>query len=274
MEPSRILITGSNSGFGRLAALTLARQGHRVIATMRNVAKGNDLLAEADGLDIELRHLDVCDPDSVSQALADATSIDVLVNNAGFEVQGAIEMIDDELMHRQLDTNVVGPLRTIRAVMPAWRERGHGAIVNVSSVVGRATSPFGGAYAASKHALEGMSEALHWEAAPAGIRVHVIEPGRFPTTEFGANIVRPDGWEGSDFEAKALRLREALGSLDSDGPQNPQDVADAIARAATDPTTPFRTLVGADAEMIVGAKLSMSFEDFETAMRSTTKWYD
>ena len=127
MEPSRILITGSNSGFGRLAALTLARQGHRVIATMRNVAKGNDLLAEADGLDIELRHLDVCDPDSVSQALADATSIDVLVNNAGFEVQGAIEMIDDELMHRQLDTNVVGPLRTIRAVMPAWRERGHGA---------------------------------------------------------------------------------------------------------------------------------------------------
>jgi NAD(P)-dependent dehydrogenase (short-subunit alcohol dehydrogenase family) len=115
---------------------------------------------------------------------------------------GALELIDDELMHRQLDTNVVGPLRTIRAVMPAWRARGHGVVVNVSSVVGIATSPFGGAYAATKHALEAMSETLHWEAAPAGIRVHLIEPSRFPTTGFGANIVRPSGWEGSHFEAK------------------------------------------------------------------------
>ena len=77
--------------------------------------------------------------------------------------RGALELIDDELMHRQLDTNVVGPLRTIRAVMPAWRARRHGVIVNISSVVGIATSPFGGAYAASKHALEAMSEALYWE---------------------------------------------------------------------------------------------------------------
>ena len=96
----------------------------------------------------------------------------------------------------------------------------------------------------------------------------------FPTTGFGSNIVRPAGWEGSEFEAKALSLREALGSLDSDGPQNPQDVADAIARAAVDPTMPFRTLVGADAEMIVGAKSAMSFEEFETAMRSTINWHD
>jgi NAD(P)-dependent dehydrogenase (short-subunit alcohol dehydrogenase family) len=119
-----------------------------------------------------------------------------------------------------------------------------------------------------------MSEALHWEAATAGIRVHLIEPGRFPTTGLGGNIVRPSGWEGSDFEARALTLRAALGSLDSNGPQNPQDVADAIARAATDATTPFRTLVGSDAEMIVGAKSSTPFEDFETAMRSSLNWYD
>lgn len=274
MEPSRILITGSNSGFGRLAALTLARKGHHVIATMRTIAKGDALLADAGDLPIEVRQLDVCDPDSVAGALADAATIDVLVNNAGFEVQGAIELIDDELMHRQLDTNVLGPLRTIRAVMPAWRERGHGVVVNVSSVVGFATSPFGGAYGASKHALEAMSEALHWEAAPAGIRVHLIEPGRFPTTEFGANIVRPAAWAGSDFEAKALRLREALKNLDGDDPQNPQDVADAIARAATDPTTPFRTLVGADAETIAAAKSSMSFEAFEQTMRAATNWHD
>ena len=272
----RILITGSNSGFGKLAALTLARQGHHVIATMRSVDKGAVLLAEAaaEGLDIETRQLDVCSPDSVAEALADAADIDVLVNNAGFEVQGALEMIDDELMHRQLDTNVLGPLRLIRSVMPAWRERGHGVVVNVSSVVGRATSPFGGAYAASKHALEAMSEALHWEASSAGIRVHVIEPGRFPTTDFGSNIVRPDGWEGSAFETKALSLREALTSLDSGGPSDPQTVADAIALAATNPEAPFRTVVGDDADLIVGAKASMSFEDFEQAMRSTIDWYE
>ena len=227
----RILITGSNSGFGKLAALTLARQGHGVIATMRSVEKGEALLAEAatDGLDIELR---------------------------------------------QLDTNVVGPLRTIRAVMPAWRERGHGVVVNVSSVVGRATSPFGGAYGASKHALEAMSEALHWEASSAGIRVHVIEPGRFPTTDFGSNIVRPAGWEGSEFEAKALSLRAALAHFDTDGPSDPQAVADAIARAATDPEAPFRIIVGDDANQILAAKAALSFEDFEQAMRSTTNWHE
>lgn len=272
----RILITGSNSGFGKLASLTLARQGHQIVATMRSVDKGAALSAQAatEGIDIEVRQLDVCDPNSVAEALTDAADIDVLVNNAGFEVQGALELIDDELMHRQLDTNVVGPLRMIRSVMPAWRERGHGVVINVSSVVGQATSPFGGAYAASKHALEAMSEALHWEASSAGIRVCVIEPGRFPTTDFGSNIVRPDGWEGSAFEARALSLREALASLDSDGPSDPQAVADAIAFAATNPEAPFRIVVGDDANLILTAKTSMSFEDFEETMRSTINWYD
>ena len=272
----RILITGSNSGFGKLASLTLARQGHHVIATMRSLDKGAALreAATAEGLEIELRRLDVCDPDSIAEVLFDPGDIDALVNNAGFEVQGAIEMIDDELMHRQLDTNVLGPLRLIRAVMPSWRARGHGVIVNVSSVVGRATSPFGGAYAASKHALEAMSEALHWEASSAGIRVRVIEPGRFPATNFWSNIVRPEGWEGSEFEAKALSLRAALTTLDSGEPSDPQAVAHAIARAVTDPEAPFRTPVGADANLILGAKSSMSFEDFERAMRSTIDWYE
>jgi hypothetical protein len=111
------------------------------------------------------------------------------------------------------------------------------------------------------------------EASPAGIRVHVIEPGRFPTTDFGFNIVRPDGWEGSAFEAKALSLREALTNFDSDEPPDPQAVADAVAFAATDPEAPFRIAVGADAHLILRAKSSMSFEDFERAMRSATNWY-
>ncbi|SVB48298.1 uncharacterized protein METZ01_LOCUS201152, partial [marine metagenome] len=100
---TRILITGSNSGFGRLAALSLSREGHQVIATMRTLAKGEELrsTAEDEGLSIEIRQLDVCDPDSVEACIADPLDIDVLVNNAGFEVQGAIEQIDDALMQRQ-----------------------------------------------------------------------------------------------------------------------------------------------------------------------------
>ena len=108
---TNILITGSNSGFGRLAALSLARKGHRVIATMRTVSKGDDLrrLAGEEGLAVEIRQLDVTDLASVEACLADPNEIDVLVNNAGFEVQGAIEQVDDVLMQRQLETNVMVP---------------------------------------------------------------------------------------------------------------------------------------------------------------------
>ena len=271
---ARILITGSNSGFGKLASLTLARDGHDVIATMRNPANADALLADADGLPIEVRTLDVCDPTSVDAAFEDAATIDVLVNNAGFEVQAAVEQLTDDLLQRQLDTNVLGPMRCIRAVMPAWRERGSGVIVNVSSIAGRVGSPYSGAYSASKFALEGMSESLHFEVSTAGIRVHLIEPGRF-ATGFQDKITRPDSWAGSLHEERAHRFRDSLTSVDGDGPPpDPQDVADAIVRAATDPTMPFRTLVGADAQLIDGVKSSMSFEDFEATMRTTLDWHD
>ena len=271
-----ILITGSNSGFGRLAALTLARGGHDVIATMRTPSKGADLqrLADDEGLSIQIRQLDVTDPTSVEACIADPLGIDVLVNNAGFEVEAAIDQIDDDLMRLQLETNVMGPLRTMRAVLPAWKERGSGVIVNVSSIAGRVGSPYAGAYSASKYALEAMSESLNFEVGQLGIRVNLIEPGRF-TTRFQGNKVRPDCWAGSDQEQRAHAFREASSGMGGAGePADPQDVADAIARAATDPSTPFRTLVGADAEMIDGLKTSMSFEDFETTIRTALDWHD
>ncbi len=271
---SRILITGSNSGFGMLAALSLARAGHDVIATMRNLAKGADLsaAAEAERLTIEVRSLDVCDPSSVAAALHDAPTIDVVVNNAGFEVQGAVELVGDDLMRAQFDTNVLGPMRLIRTVLPVWRDRGHGTIVNVSSVAGVVGAPYGGVYAASKHALEALSEALHFETSQLGIRVRLIEPGRFETA-FSSNVVPAPGWEESFYHDRSERFREALTALDGDGPDpDPQDVADAIVAAATDPATPFRTFVGADAQLISGVKASMSFEEFEQTMRATLDW--
>lgn len=277
MDKQRILITGSNSGFGQLSALTLARQGHHVIATMRNMAKGEELaaIAESEGLAIEMRPLDVCDLASVEAALGDAAEIDVLINNAGFEVQGGLDMVDDALMQKQLDTNVIGPLRTIRTVLPAWRKRGSGAIVNVGSAVGLVASPYGGAYSASKFALEGMTEALYMEAAPDNIRVHIIEPGRFSATHFAENIIRPEGWVGSDLEARQLAFRAALSNLDGKAPPDPQLVADAIVKAALDPTTPMRTLVGDDAIMLAHAhKTAATYEEFETGIRKRLNWYN
>lgn len=273
----RILITGSNSGFGQLASLSLARLGHDVIATMRDESKGDALMASAgaEGLSIETRPLDVCDRSSVEAALADADEIDVLINNAGFEVQGGLEMVDDALMQSQLDTNVVGPLRTIRAVMPAWRKRGSGVIVNVGSAVGIVASPYGGAYSASKFALEGMSEALYMEAAPDGIRVHIIEPGRFSATKFGDNIIRPENWVGSQLEQRQIAFREALSNLDGSAPPDPQDVADAIVKAATDASTPLRTLVGNDALFLAQLRrASDTYEAFEKAIRERLNWYN
>jgi NAD(P)-dependent dehydrogenase (short-subunit alcohol dehydrogenase family) len=273
---ARILITGSNSGFGKLAALSLARQGHDVVATMRNLTKGDALREEAaaENLTIEIRPLDVCDPASVAAAIGDASTLDVVVNNAGFEVAGAVEMVDDDLLARQFDTNVAGPLRVVRAVLPAWRERGSGTIVNVSSIAGVVGTPFGGVYAASKHALEALSEALHFETSVYGIRVRLVEPGRFDTG-FHDNIVTVNGWEGSEYAQRAERFRGSQGALSGDGPApDPQDVADAIVTAATDPDAPFRNFVGTDAQLISSVKASMSFEEFEATMRSTLDWYD
>ncbi|MEM9464774.1 MAG: SDR family oxidoreductase [Actinomycetota bacterium] len=273
---ARILITGSNSGFGLLATLTLARQGHDVVATMRNPAKAGALeaAAAAEDLGIEIRVLDVDDQASVDAAFADAAEIDVLVNNAGFEVRAPIEQLTDELMYAQLETNVMGPLRTMRAVLGPWRERGSGVVVNVSSIAGRVGTPYAGAYAASKYALEAMSESLHFEMSTFGIRVHLIEPGRFDTG-FGDKIIQPDAFAGSIHEERHDAFRAALGALDGGGPPaDSQEVADAIVRAATDPDAPFRTLCGDDARLIDGAKTAMSFEDFETTMRTTLNWHD
>ncbi|MCH2415367.1 MAG: SDR family oxidoreductase [Acidimicrobiales bacterium] len=277
-----VLITGSNTGFGKLAALSLARQGKKVIATMRDPSKGDDIrrVAKEEELPIEIRKLDVCDPEMVKDCLADAQEIEAIVNNAGFEIQAAVEQLEDELMWKQLDTNLLGPLRLIRTVLPVWTQRGSGVIVNVSSIAGRSAPPYSGSYAASKHALEALSESLHFEVSHLGIRVCVIEPGRF-STDFFENIVRPDTWEGSQHQERAMAFREALLRLDnisesdeSSGSPDPQEVADAIVRAVSDPKMPFRTLVGQDAELIDATKTSMSFEDFETTMRTALDWHD
>ncbi|MBU6283795.1 SDR family NAD(P)-dependent oxidoreductase, partial [bacterium] len=172
------------------------------------------------------------------------------------------------------DTNVRGPVRVLRRVLSAWRERGSGVVVNVSSIAGLVAVPYGGAYAASKHALEALTEALHYEMRGFGLRFALVEPGRFETA-FDGNVVRPPAWERSAYFERAVRFRERLSALDAGGATpDPQLVADAIVRAALDPATPLRTLVGPDAQTIAAVRARGDFEQFEAAMRAALDWWE
>ena len=167
----RILITGAGRAIGAATAQELSARGHDVVATARDVS-----LLES--LDVaERRTLDVTDQRSVDAALAAAGERDAVVNNAAVLGSGPVEDFPPDRLAAVFETNTIGALRVIQAVLPAWRQRGSGVIVNVSSVQGRVATPLEGPYAASKHALEGLSEALHYEVGHFGIRVVIIEPG-------------------------------------------------------------------------------------------------
>jgi NAD(P)-dependent dehydrogenase (short-subunit alcohol dehydrogenase family) len=266
-----ILITGSNSGFGLLTAKKFAAAGHTVHATLRNPDKGAELqaLREA-GLPVTILQLDVTDPASIAKAVEAASRsapIDALVNNAGFEVRAPVEQLSDAMFHRQFDTNVLGVVRMVRAVAPAMRARGQGRIVNISSVAGVIATPFAGAYSASKHAVEALSESLWYELAPFGVRVVIVEPGAF-TTQFGQNIIPdPSFDESSPYAARFQQFQDAMaGFRESGGVQNPQEVADIVFEAVTDPDPKLRYLAGNDARMLAPLYRSMSFEQFATTM--------
>ncbi|MGH7024394.1 MAG: SDR family oxidoreductase [Caulobacteraceae bacterium] len=268
--PLNVLITGANSGFGLLTAAAFARAGHTVHAGLRNPAKGGELKALADeGLPVTPVPLDVTDSASIAAAVREASAaapIDVLVNNAGFEVSGPVEHLSDESLKLQFDTNVLGVVRMVRAVAPAMRQRDEGLIVNLSSVAGHIAAPFTGAYSASKHAVEALSEALWFELRPFGVRVALVEPGGFETN-FGANvIVEPAYGADSPYRPLAARFNEAMAGFRTGPPQNPQEIADLILALAADPDPKLRWLAGDDARMLVPLYRSMEFEGFAGVM--------
>lgn len=274
-----VLITGCSSGFGYHAALTFARQGHETYATVRTLAKARPLLdaAAAEDLDLEVLHLDVRDGDSVDGAVGSvlerAGAIDVCVNNAGIELRGPVEECADDEVLVQFDTNVFGVLRVIRAVLPSMRERGTGVIVNVGSIAGLVARPFGGLYSATKHALEAVTEALHFELRPFGIRVAIVEPGQFETDLLANAIVASRFDESSPYWSTALHFDEALARLSLDGrPAPPEVVADAIVAVAEDDDARLRHPVGADAELIWSVRRGGDFEAYEETMRAALDW--
>jgi NAD(P)-dependent dehydrogenase (short-subunit alcohol dehydrogenase family) len=182
-ESQVVFITGASRGFGAAAARKLAGRGHTVIATMRNPARDGGAVVGPYLQRIFPMQLDVTEPRAVTAVVEAALRrfgrIDAVINNAGYGLFGPIEEAAEDEVWRQLDTNLLGQWRVAKAVLPHMRARGSGKIVNVSSTAGRMTTPLLGMYAASKYAVEAMSEALRFEVGGLGVEVCILEPGMF-----------------------------------------------------------------------------------------------
>ncbi len=188
LKGKAILITGCSSGFGRLSAEHFARLGATVYATMRNLPRPEatelETIAKRDNLAIQVIELDVLLQESIDNAVAQVlkkSTVDAVINNAGIGITGPVEVQDMQATELAFNTNVYGPHRVIRAVLPAMREQGFGHIINISSQLGRLILPGAGHYSATKFALEAMSEQLAYELVPQGIDVTIIQPGGYPT---------------------------------------------------------------------------------------------
>ncbi len=259
-HPEKILVTGSSGGFGFLIAKALLNQGHTVFAGMRGLEGRNAEAArklenhstETAG-HLYLVELDVTDTASVNRAVGEALDkegqIDVAVNNAGYGVGGIAETVTETQLQQQLDVNVIGVQRVMRAVLPTMRDKKRGLIINISSVMGRLTLPFAAAYTASKYALEGLSESYRYEVSGTGVDVVIIEPGGFGTN-FLANMENgADTGRLVDYGPLA-ELPDKMWSgfserLRADNAPDPMQIADAVVELVETPAgqRPFRTVV-------------------------------
>ncbi len=225
-KPKVVLITGASSGIGQACALRLARRGYRVFGTSRRPQ------AEA-GEPFEMISMDVTDEDSVRQGvatvLARAGRLDVVVNNAGFGFGGALEDTSIDEAREIFETNFFGILRVCRAVLPHFRERGAGTIVNVGSLAGLIAQPFVSLYCATKFAMEAVTEALRMEVRPFGIHVVLIEPGD-THTPFTANRRRTEGSQETSPYADNLQRALAVIEHDEEYGISPEAIARSLER--------------------------------------------
>ena len=251
----RVLITGAARGIGRATAQLLARRGHSVVAT--------DLSAPSGLNGIQTHVLDVTSDDSVARCLKEVGPLDAIVNNAGIGGGGPVEGYPLDGFRQMFEINTLGPLRVIQAVLPAWRKRGSGVIVNVSSISGRLSNPLGAAYSASKFALEALTESLHFEVGHFGIRCVLIEPGTIATG------IKPSQTHMGPADYAGLWEQWAGAHTKMTGPAlpGPEVAALAIAGAIEDPATPLRVPVGQDAQIILGMRRSLDDQALEDAMR-------
>lgn len=248
-----VFITGASSGFGKEAAKLFHEKGWNVAATMRTPENETEL---QDLENVLLAKLDVTDKasicDAVNKSVERFGAIDVLVNNAGFGAVGVFEAASDEIIRRQFDVNIFGLIDVTKAVLPVMRANKEGVIINISSMGGRITIPFGSLYNATKFALEGLTEAMQYELNPFGIRLKIVEPGSYKT-DFNGRSMDYFGIGGLN-EYKDLFDRFTLIAKSPErGNRNISEVSETIYTAATDGSEQLRYMVGADAIAMIGA---------------------
>lgn len=258
-------ITGASSGFGRAIAEEALSRGEIVVATARKTAALADLVAKAPDR-VLVAELDVTRADQSESAVAAAIArfgrIDVLVNNAGFSIVGALEETSEKDLRDTMELMFFGAVRLTRAVVPHMRERRAGAIVQVTSMGGLTTAPGFGAYCAAKHALEGLSECLSAELAPFGVNVVIVEPGAFRTALFGGGFK----WmpENEAYEGTVGPVRAFVSNAHSAQAGDPAKAAKAIADVVSGgEAPPLRLPLGADAVDGIRQKLASVAKDVD-----------
>lgn len=261
-------ITGASSGFGRLLAEYLLQNGATVVVTARNPDDIQDFTTKYTNAIVMT--LDVTNQHSIEHAVAQSIAyvghIDVLVNNAGYGVCGAVEEVTEQEYKAMFDTNLFGLIKLTKAFLPQFRERRSGAIVNFSSIGGLIGSAGWGYYNATKFAVEGLSEALYAELAPMGVHVMVVEPGPF-RTDFLGRSGKQAGRRIADYETTVGKTREYFKTQAGRQPGDPQRAVEAVVRAVNSPEPPRHLLLG-----------KLALQRFRTRLQEWTteldKWED
>jgi NAD(P)-dependent dehydrogenase (short-subunit alcohol dehydrogenase family) len=271
------VVTGSSSGIGLETSLTLARNGFITYATMHNLNKSENIksLAQKEKLPLKILQLDVVDEQSVENAIRSITvesnRIDVLVNNAGYAVNGAFEELAMKEIQAQFETNVFGVIRVTQAVLPIMRRQKSGIIVNISSAVGRFGYPGGSAYVSTKFAVEGLSESISYELEPFGIKVVLIEPGVIRTNIVNSmHTAKKSQDPNSPYSQIMQKVVRSLEHM-MENASSANVVAKVVLKAVTTENPSLRYLAGKDIETWMEAKRSMSDEEFYKMIKENLK---
>ena len=272
-EQKVAVVTGSSSGIGLETSLVLANNGFRTFATVRNLNKANAIrnISDKGELPIQVVELDVSSDKSVNAAIDkindESKRIDVLVNNAGYSLIGALEDLSMDEIKAQFETNLFGTIRVMKAVLPIMRKRKGGTIVNVSSMAGRVGFPLFPVYSGSKFALEGVSESMRLETDPLGIKIVLVEPGTIQSNFASNAIIGQKAAEPNSPYAPLMETLQKATARFIDQGTPPEEVAKVILKAVTIDNPDLRYLVGNDAIQMIEARKGMSDQEFGVVVK-------
>lgn len=263
------IVTGSSSGIGLETAIHLAKNGFKTYATMRNTSKSSEIerRAQSENLPLDVLQLDVTDDESVKNAIDTVIDIegrvDVLVNNAGYALMGAVEDLSSQEVQDVFNTNVFGVFRTTQAVLPIMRKQQSGRIISISSLAGFTGMPFLGAYSASKFAVEGFTESLRLEVAPFGIKASMIEVATTKTNAPQNSSIAKKATENSPYSEMTQKLGEGMAQKMEKQGTSPIVVAESVLQAATEDNPETRYQPSEEAKMMRQARNTKTDKEFQ-----------